>query len=437
MTGAMAFLVATAAAAPRVLILGGTGRIGSAVASHLLTCPIDILLAGRSVDRGEAAVREVLGERSADAVASVSFLKLDFRDEDALRTAMRGAAAVVHTAGPYAGEQPTVLKVALAESVPAYVDLSDPLEYLDAAKKIGQEALNSNACETLALCAGGAFPGLSNVLAMECVARLGDRGVKDVDFSYFTAGLGGSGEINLFITNDGFGCEVPVYRNGEFAPSLDAGSRERATGKSRVEFFLAESDPSARLVGERAVWSWPFPEGALIPRQVTGGISGSSSVGMGTAPDIWNEVMGIMVDVVPRAWWRSAAFSNGLAKFSKPLVDFTDRFVGETHAMRIDVTSEDGSRVSAVQAHESFRRCVGMSCAEFTRALLETKGLLPPNAKDTAGATMHGSLPSAGTFTPEELFATQEVRGLMLDRLLAMPGTLNAGFEEVLHDQDK
>ena len=50
---------------------------------------------------------------------------------------------------------------------------------------------------------------------------------------------------------------------------------------------------------------------------------------------------------------------------------------------------------------------------------------------------MHGSLPSAGTFTPEELFATQEVRGLMLDRLLAMPGTLNAGFEEVLHDQDK
>ena len=89
---------------------------------------------------------------------------------------MRGAAAVVHTAGPYAGEQPTVLK-ALAESVPTYVDLSDPLEYLDAAKKIGQEALNSNACETRSRFAPAApFPGWSNVLAMECVATARRQG---------------------------------------------------------------------------------------------------------------------------------------------------------------------------------------------------------------------------------------------------------------------
>lgn len=64
----------------------------------------------------------------------------------------------------------------------------------------------------------------------------------------------------------------------------------------------------------------------------------------------------------------------GLAKFSKPLVAVTDLFVGETHAMRIDVTGEDGRTVSVVQAHESFRRVVGQSCAEFTLALLESKG---------------------------------------------------------------
>ena len=182
---------AAALAAPKVLILGGTGRIGSAVASHLLhQSPIDVVLAGRSSERGAAAVREVLGERPA---SSVSFLPLDWRDEAALRAAMEGAAAVVHTAGPYAGERPDVLRAAIAAKVPVYVDLSDPLEYLDAAKAVGREA--AGACETLALCAGGAFPGLSNVLAMECAARLGARRVKDIDFNYFTAGLGGSGEV--------------------------------------------------------------------------------------------------------------------------------------------------------------------------------------------------------------------------------------------------
>ena len=43
--------------------------------------------------------------------------------------------------------------------------------------------------------------------------------------------------------------------------------------------------------------------------------------------------------------------------------------------MRVDTTAEDGSRVSAVQAHKSFRLCVGQSCAEFTLALLEARGV--------------------------------------------------------------
>jgi len=41
--------------------------------------------------------------------------------------------------------------------------------------------------------------------------------------------------------------------------------------------------------------------------------------------------------------------------------------------MRIDVTSTDGNAVSIVQAHESFRRCVGQSAAEFALDLLESK----------------------------------------------------------------
>ena len=110
--------------------------------------------------------------------------------------------------------------------------------------------------------------------------------------------------------------------------------------------------------------------------------------------------------------------------------------------MRVDATSEAGSRVTAVQAHESFRRCVGQSCAEFTLALLEAKGKHTvavrggglgdspaPEAPQQAEA-LRGALPAAGVFLPEELFGDREARAPMLERLLATPGTLNAGFEQ-------
>ena len=415
--------VACAAEVPRCVIIGGTGRIGTAVAAHLLKrCPaesLQVVLAGRDEPRGIAAVQEVRSDTGASSSA-VDFLQLDFRNEKSLGEALNGAAAVIHTAGPYAGESPAVLRAALAANVPVYCDLSDPIEYLEEAKSIGESAGES--IDTLALCASGAFPGMSNVIAMEAAARLGEP-VVDLDFSYFTAGLGGAGEVNLLITNDGFGAPVPVYRNGKYAPQMESGGNTR-----RVKFFLSEDEPSATLVGERDVWSWPFPEGALVANELR--ISGDSSVGMGTAPGIWNDVMGLMVNVVPREWWRSETFSSGLASFSRPLVAVTDLFVGQTHAMRIDATSASGARVSAVQAHTSFRRVVGQSCAEFAMALLARRGLLPLGEGDEGGSLGElKELPECGVFTPEELFAGSAARGAMLERLLVVPGTLNAAFE--------
>eukprot|EP00913_Durusdinium_trenchii_P032771 g30677.t1 len=107
------------------------------------------------------------------------------------------------------------------------------MSYLDAAEAMEQKAKET---ETMALCSAGAFPGFSNVLAMECAQRLRDAGsteLEDLNFSYFTAGLGGSGPVNLLITNLGFGDPVPVWRQGRYAPRMAAGSEMR-----EVDFFL-------------------------------------------------------------------------------------------------------------------------------------------------------------------------------------------------------
>lgn len=89
-----------------------------------------------------------------------------------------------------------------------YADLGDPLAYLEAAQRLSGLAEQSG---TTAVVAAGAFPGLSNVLAVECAAQLRARGaaaVQDLQFSYFTAGaplpwpqsLLACGPICLYIT---------------------------------------------------------------------------------------------------------------------------------------------------------------------------------------------------------------------------------------------
>ena len=171
-----------------------------------------------------------------------------------------------------------------------------------------------------ALLAAGAFPCMSNVMAMEaaslCQKICGDdASIKDTRFNYFTAVLGGSGYVNLYITNLGFGEAMPQYENGKLR------SFEALSGLllGKISFFLSETEWSKKpdigfgneearaRVGEQTVFAWPFPEAATVPAEL--GARGESSAAMGTAPDIWNDMLGLLVAIVPRQLWESKRFS--------------------------------------------------------------------------------------------------------------------------------
>ena len=94
-----------------------------------------------------------------------------------MRAACDGVDAVVHVAGPFVGKNKLEpLKAAIASETPVYVDVSDPLEYIDG-ETIGR---TKNVC--LIMC--WRLPGFSNVLAVEAAHVLGEP-VKDLNFSYF------------------------------------------------------------------------------------------------------------------------------------------------------------------------------------------------------------------------------------------------------------
>jgi short subunit dehydrogenase-like uncharacterized protein len=69
---------------------------------------------------------------------------------------LREVTCVIHTAGPYYSDErsPTVLDAVIAAKIPVYVDVSDPIPFLEASLAKNEEAIKS---QTTALCAAGAF----------------------------------------------------------------------------------------------------------------------------------------------------------------------------------------------------------------------------------------------------------------------------------------
>ena len=405
----------------KVVILGGTGRIGTAVATHLLQRAPNyhIELVGRRPS-GQAAIDEILADCPNSRISYRQVESVWQKSSD-LMDVINDADCVIHTAGPYLDEKPIPLELAIAsERCRAYVDISDPLPFLETSLLMDSKAKASN---TVALVAAGAFPGMSNVLAAEAASHAVSKGpgkIQDIRFQYFTAGLGGSGVVNLYITNLGFGEPMVGYDQGQLRFFMELSGRLLG----RVDFFLPflknheGNNQVQERVGTKTVFAWPFPEAATTAKQLNA--KGNSVAAMGTAPNIWNDMLGILVSIVPRSWWRNPRFSQWMADFSKPMVLATDAWMkwtgmGETHAMRIDVTKkfgrDDAGGVSIVQAHDSFRVCVGQSCAEFALDLL----LEAPNHGDEETRT--------GVMLPEQRYANDKDRARILKRLTTTPGT--------------
>ena len=141
---------------------------------------------------------------------------------------------------------------------------------------------------------------MSNVLAVEAASQIPSspaNNVQDGRFQYFTAGLGGSGPLNLFITNIGFGEPMVQFHKG----ALRFYSDLSGLLLGYVDFFIDETDTDLpetsfgnqvvrQRVGRQKVFAWPFPEAATVSKQLR--IRGNSLAAMSTAPAVWNEMLG-------------------------------------------------------------------------------------------------------------------------------------------------
>ncbi|KAG6411424.1 hypothetical protein SASPL_129506 [Salvia splendens] len=332
----------------RILILGGTGRVGGSTALALNKfCPhLRILVGGRNREKGAAVVTK-LGNNS-------EFVEVDINDSLSLDNALKGVDLVVHTAGPFQqSDKCAVLEAAIQNKV-AYLDVCDDSSTAQRAKSYMNRALDAN---IPAITTGGIYPGVSNIMAAELVRAVKSEGKGEPErlrFYYYTAGSGGAGPTILSTSFLLLGEEVVAYNKGEKI------KLKPYSGMLNIDF--------GRGIGKRDVFLLNLPE-VRSTHEILG--VPTVSARFGTAPFFWNWGMVAMTYLLPAETLRDRSKVQQLVDLFDPLVRKVDAIAGEKVSMRVDLDCSDGKSRIGIFSHRKLSESVGISTAAFALAILE------------------------------------------------------------------
>lgn len=360
----------TAIAIKKVLVLGGSGRVGgSAVRSLSLLNQntntvqsasqqqFELQVAGRSAANW-ATYCGRLGTNNK-LTTDVKFVELDYmRDTEKMDRLIAQHDLIIHTAGPFQGlNTPSVLESAMRQGK-MYLDVCDDInlsrvarskKYTDLAQATGGSAIISV----------GIWPGGSSLLAQKVIDLAGGLSTVDkVRFSFFTAGSGGAGPTILTATFLILGENVltyvdnePVYkRSATDLFSVDFGDKIGIRDVARLNLIECES---CHASGVPTVETY-----------------------FGTAPKFWNSLFVLMARLIPQKILQNRDLMDKFAHFSLPMVRLVDTFVGSMNGIRVDVTTKSGQVHTGLLTHDDLEKAVGDAIAAFAIQML--KGNVPP-----------------------------------------------------------
>uniref|UniRef100_A0A0E0RDH9 Saccharopine dehydrogenase NADP binding domain-containing protein n=1 Tax=Oryza rufipogon TaxID=4529 RepID=A0A0E0RDH9_ORYRU len=319
----------------RVLVLGGTGRVGGSTATALskLRPDLNILIAGRNREKGESLASK-LGEES-------EFVQVDIRDRNMLEEVLQDVDLVVHAAGPFQRENEcTVLQAAIATKT-AYIDVCDDTDYSWRAKGFHEQAKD---CGIPAITTAGIYPGVSNVMAAELVHAARSE----------NAGTGGAGPTILTTSFLLLAEDVIAYNKGEeikLKPYSGALSIDFGKGVRKKDVYLLnlpEVKSAYKVLGVPTV-----------------------SARFGTAPFFWNWGMQAFANFLPVEFLRDRNKVLKLVGFVDPFVRAIDGIAGERVSMRVDLDCSNGKNTIGLFSHRKLSVSVGYATAAFVLAVLE------------------------------------------------------------------
>uniref|UniRef100_B8HPK4 Saccharopine dehydrogenase n=1 Tax=Cyanothece sp. (strain PCC 7425 / ATCC 29141) TaxID=395961 RepID=B8HPK4_CYAP4 len=355
----------------RVLIVGGTGRIGCSVARDLLAhTSVEITLSGRN---------QLLGQQIAAGLGDrVRFLALDLSEQEALRRTIASVQLVIHCAGPFHYRDARVLNFCIQEGV-NYLDVSDhrsftvkALEYQEVARQAGVTAIVNT----------GIFPGISNSMVRQDVEALDE--VEEIHLSYVVAGSGGAGRTVMRTTFLGLLHVFQVWQQGQWQGVQPYTERE-----------VVEFPPP---YGKAPVYWFDMPEALTLPRAFP---VKTVITKFGSLPDFYNHITWAIAHWLPKAWLQTPAVMDFLSWGGFTTTQFTDRFSGTGVAIRSQVTGLKNGQPAQ---------------ASSTLALPDTAIAAGYGTGSLAQVLLDRQLVQPGVWTVEEVLPTALFQQLMQQR---------------------
>ncbi|KAJ8770941.1 hypothetical protein K2173_022113 [Erythroxylum novogranatense] len=337
----------------KILVLGGTGRVGGSTATALSNlCPdLRIVIGGRNSVLSRrakgAAMLSRLGKNS-------TFAEVDIENEESIEAALSDVNLVVHAAGPFQQTEKCSVLEAAIKTKTAYIDVCDDMSYALRAKSFKERALAAN---VPAITTGGIYPGISNVMAAELVRAATaetDRKPERLRFFYYTAGTGGAGPTILATSFLLLGEEVVAYNKGEKV------KLKPYSGMLNIDF--------GKGIGKRDVYLLNLPE-VQSAYEILG--IPTVSARFGTAPFFWNWGMAALTSLLPPEVLRDRSKIQLLVKLVDPLVRAVDGIAGERVSMRVDLECTGGCNTTGLFSHRRLSVSVGTAIAAFALAVLE------------------------------------------------------------------
>ena len=198
---------------PKVLVIGGTGRVGGSAVRSLhdrFGSEIDLWVAGRSEKNWDLFLKRV-----SQPLSGVQFLPLDICEQSELDAAIPQYDLIIHTAGPFQGlRNPSVLETSLRHGR-QYIDVCDDITLSTIARSTKFKELATKN-RGAAVISTGIWPGGSSLFAQKIIDAVGGKeNVEKVKFTFFTAGTGNAGPTLLAATFLILGEDVLTYVKGK------------------------------------------------------------------------------------------------------------------------------------------------------------------------------------------------------------------------------
>jgi saccharopine dehydrogenase-like NADP-dependent oxidoreductase len=325
----------------QVLIIGGRGRIGSAVAADLIAqTSARIVVTGRHPQPSTESL----------PVLRVRYLAIDLLDRELLETTIANSNVVVHCAGPFRQRDTGVLEACINHQVP-YVDVSDDRSFTKNALSLHHSAVEKG---VTAVINSGVFPGISNSMVLQGVEQLDVA--KRIHLSYVVGGSGGAGVTVMRTTFLNLQQPFEAWLDGKWQ------SVSPYTDREMIEF-----QPPFNRAG---VYWFDMPEAYTLAKSFP---VETVITKFGSTPDFYNHLTWMAAHWFPAPVMQNAKAIEFLAQVSHKMTSVTDRFSGTGVAVRAEVTGEKAGQVVRYCSdfvHDSAAVATGNGTGSIVQCLL-------------------------------------------------------------------